>query len=63
MKALQAVGLGLILILTGMAMAISIALWPLGVAVGLAGLALLILGGLFGRVEGETKPPSPPARP
>jgi hypothetical protein len=61
MKALQAVGLGLILILTGMAMALSIARWPLGVAVGLAGLALLLVGGLFGRVEGETKSPSPPA--
>ena len=41
MNALRAVGLGLILILTGIAMTISIAMWPLGVAVVLAGLALL----------------------
>jgi predicted cobalt transporter CbtA len=61
MNALQAVGLGIALILAGMAMAISIARWPLGVAVGLAGLALLFFGGLFGRMGGETKPPSPPA--
>lgn len=63
MNALQAVGLGIALILAGMAMVISISLWPLGVAVGLAGLALLFFGGWFGRMEGETKPPSPPARP
>jgi uncharacterized protein (DUF58 family) len=62
MKALQAVGLGLILLLTGIVMAVSIALWPLGVAIGLAGLTLLIFGGLFGRMEGEAKIPSPPAR-
>lgn len=63
MNALQAVGLGIALILAGMAMVISISLWPLGVAVALAGLALLLFGGWFGRMEGETKPPSPPAQP
>lgn len=63
MNALQAVGLGIALILAAMAMVISISLWPLGVVVGLAGLALLLFGGWFGRMEGETKPPSPSARP
>ncbi len=62
MNALQAVGLGLSVILAGMAMIISITLWPLGVAVALGGLTLLLLGGLFGHVRGETKPPSRPAQ-
>jgi hypothetical protein len=47
MNALRTVGLGLILILTSMAMTISIAMWPLGVAVVLAGLALLLFWGWF----------------
>ncbi len=64
MKALQAFGLGLILILpVGIAMAIRTGLWPFGAAVGLAGLAGLLSRRLFDRVEGETKPPPPPARP
>lgn len=63
MKAVQAVGLALALMLAGMAMVISISLWPLGVVVVLAGLALLLFGGLFGRMEGENKPPSPPVQP
>jgi hypothetical protein len=64
MNILQSVGLGLTLILAGMAMTISISLWPLGlavvgVAVGLAGLVLLFFNRLFGRMEEEAKPPSP----
>lgn len=60
MNALQAAGLALILILTGMAMAISIAVWPLGVAIVLAGLAVLFVGRCFGGTE-ESKPPPFPA--
>jgi hypothetical protein len=57
-----AIVLGLILSVVGLAMGVSIALLPIGIPAGLAGLALL-LWGLFGGMEGEKLPPYPPARP
>jgi uncharacterized membrane protein YccF (DUF307 family) len=54
-----AIVLGLILSVAGLAMGVSIALLPIGIPLGLAGL-LLLMWGLFGGVE-EHKLPSFPA--
>lgn len=53
-----AIMLGLILIVVGIAMGVSIALLPIGVPAGFVGLALL-LWGLFGGADGEKLPPYP----
>lgn len=55
-----AIVLGLILSVAGLAMGVSIALLPIGIPVGLVGLALL-LWGLFGGGEEMKVPPYPPA--
>jgi uncharacterized membrane protein YccF (DUF307 family) len=55
-----AIVLGLILSVTGLAMGVSIALLPIGIPLGLVGLALL-LWGLFGAGEEMKVPPYPPA--
>ena len=55
-----AIVLGLILSVIGLAMGVSIALLPIGIPVGLGGLALL-LWGLFGGGEEMKVPPFPPA--
>jgi hypothetical protein len=53
-----AIVLGLILIVVGIAMGVSIALLPIGVPTGFAGL-LLLMWGLFGGVEEHKLPPYP----
>ena len=55
-----AIVLGLILSVAGLAMGVSIALLPIGIPTGLAGLGLL-LWGLFGGGEEMKVPPYPPA--
>ncbi len=54
-----AIVLGLILCVMGLAMGVSIALLPIGIPLGLVGLALL-LWGLFGGGEEMKVPPYPP---
>lgn len=54
-----AIVLGLILSVTGLAMGVSIALLPIGIPVGLGGLALLFWG-LFSGSEEMKMPPYPP---
>lgn len=56
---LVAIVLGLILSVAGLGMGVTIALLPIGIPVGLLGLALLIWG-LFGGGEELTVPPYPP---
>lgn len=56
-----AIVLGLILSVVGLAMGVSIALLPIGIPAGLAGLALL-LWGLFGGAEEHKLPPYPAER-
>jgi uncharacterized membrane protein YccF (DUF307 family) len=55
-----AIVLGLILSVVGLAMGVSIALLPIGIPAGLAGLALLFWG-LFSGWEEMKTPPYPPA--
>jgi hypothetical protein len=55
-----AVVAGLLLMIVGLAMGVSIVLLPFGIPVGLAGL-LAFLWGLFGRTEGK-EVPAPPRR-
>jgi hypothetical protein len=57
---LLAIVLGLILSVAGLGMGVTIALLPIGIPVGLVGLALL-LWGLFGGGEEMKAPPYPPA--
>lgn len=57
-----AIVLGVILSVAGLAMGVSIALLPIGVPTGLAGLALL-LWGLFGGEHDEHLPPYLSTRP
>jgi hypothetical protein len=49
---------GLVLMVAGLAMGVSLVLLPIGIPVGLVGLGVF-LWGLFGRAE-EKGPPNPP---
>jgi hypothetical protein len=53
-----AIVMGVILTVVGLAMGVSIALLPIGIPVGLGGLALLMWG-LFGGIEEHKLPPYP----
>jgi hypothetical protein len=48
---------GLILMILGLGMGVSIVLLPLGIAVGLVGLAV-VFWGLFARAEAKQEPPA-----
>jgi hypothetical protein len=58
---LLAIAAGLVLMIAGLGMGVSVVLLPIGVPVGLFGL-LAFIWGLFGWAEGKkasTQPPSP----
>ena len=55
---LSAAVLGLVLMIIGSALGVSLVLLPIGVPVGLLGLGLF-LWGLFGWASGKTKPGKP----
>jgi hypothetical protein len=55
-----AIVVGLILMILGLGMGVSIVLLPLGIAVGLVGLAV-VFWGLFGRAAAKQGPPAEPA--
>ena len=55
-----AIALGVVLMIVGIAMGVSLVLLPLGILVGFAGL-FVFLWGVFGRAgQSRTSPPSPP---
>lgn len=51
---------GMIFLVAGMAMGVTIAMLPIGIPLGFGGLALF-LWGLFGGAEGNVLPAQPPA--
>lgn len=54
--------MGLVLMVVGVAMGVTIVMLPFGVPVGFFGL-LLFLWGFFGRVQEEKAPAAPPPQP